>query len=116
LGLPSRGDYKQHYTLVVDALRRYLEARYGVEAMDRTTYELIDALDHHRVRVEGLEPLLNEADLVKFAKVTPSPESATAAVNHAREMVIRTTPVASTPDILAPSEPSQPSAPVAGAS
>lgn len=116
LNLPARGDYKQHYTLVVDTVRRYLEARYGVEAMDRTTYELMDDLERRRVSVDGLEPLLNEADLVKFAKVTPSPESATAAVNKAREMVIRTTPVASAPDILAPSEPSQPSSPVAGAS
>lgn len=116
LNLPARGDYKQHYTLVVDTVRRYLEARYGVEAMDRTTYELMDALEHHRVRVEGLEPLLNEADLVKFAKFAPSADSATVALNHAREIVIHTTPVRPTPDPLAPSEPSQPSQPLAGAS
>ena len=116
LNLPARGDYKQHYTLVVDTLRHYIEARYGVESMDRTTYELMDALGRHRVRVDGLEPLLNEADLVKFAKFAPSPDNATAAVSRAREMVIHTTPVVAAPDPLAPSEPSQPSAPVAGAS
>jgi hypothetical protein len=116
LGLPSRGDYKQHYTLVVDALRHYLEARYGIEAMDRTTFELIDALDRRRVRVEGLSPLLDEADLVKFAKFAPSPDNAAAAVNRAREIVIRTTPVAATIDPLAPSEPAPPSQPVVGAS
>jgi hypothetical protein len=116
LDLPARGDYKQHYTLVVDTVRRYLEARYGVEAMDRTTYELIDDLERRRVRVDGLEPLLNEADLVKFAKFTPTTESAAVTVNRARELVIRTTPVAPAPDILAPSTPSEPSSPVAGAS
>jgi hypothetical protein len=116
LDLPSRGDYKQHYTLVVDTVRRYLEARYGVEAMDRTTYELMDDLERRRVSVDGLEPLLNEADLVKFAKFAPSAESATVALNHAREIVIHTTPVRPTPDPLAPSEPSQPSQPLAGAS
>jgi hypothetical protein len=119
LNLPVRGDYKQHYTLVVDALRHYLEARYGVEAMDRTTFELMDVLNRHRVRVDGLEPLLNEADLVKFAKFAPTPESAAQAVSRAREMVIASTPVAATPDPLAPSEPTQPrepSQPAAGAS
>jgi hypothetical protein len=116
LGLPARGDYKQHYTLVVDALRRYLEARYGIEAMDRTTYELMDDLDRHRVHVDGLKSLLDEADLVKFAKFSPSAGNASDAVNHAREMVMHTTPVAVTPDILAPSQPSEPPSPVAGAS
>jgi len=116
LGLPARGDFKQHYTLVTDVVRHYVEARYGVEAMDRTTYELMGALEHHRVRVEGLEPLLNEADLVKFAKFAPSAEIAAAAVNRARELVIHTTPVVSAPDLLAPSPPSEPSEPVGKAS
>jgi hypothetical protein len=116
LGLPARGDYKQHYTLLVDALRRYLEARYGIEAMDRTTYELMNDLDRHRVHVDGLRPLLDESDLVKFAKYAPSPESATHALDRAREMVIHTTPVAQAPDILAPSQPSEPSEPVGKAS
>jgi hypothetical protein len=116
LDLPARGDYKQHYTLVVDTVRRYLEARYGVEAMDRTTYELMNDLGYRRVSVGDLEPLLNESDLVKFAKYVPTPEIATHAVNRAREIVVHTTPVAPAPDILAPSEPAQPSSPVGGAS
>ena len=116
LNLPARGDYKQHYTLMVDALRHYLEARYGVEAMDRTTFELMDALKYRRVSVGGLEPLLDESDLVKFAKYAPTPETATQAVNQAREIVMRTTPVEVTPDILAPSVSSDPSEPVGKAS
>lgn len=113
LALPARGDFKQHYTLVTDVVRRYVEARYKVEAMDRTTYELMDALERRRVSVDGLEKLLNEADLVKFAKFTPTTESAAVAVNRAREIVIHTTPVVSTPDPLAPSEPPAPSQPSA---
>jgi hypothetical protein len=116
LGLPARGDYKQHYTLVVDALRHYLEARYGIEAMDRTTFELMDVLERRRVSVDGLGPLLDEADLVKFAKFAPSTESAAAAINRAREMVIHTTPVMAALDPLAPSQPSEPSEPVGKAS
>jgi hypothetical protein len=66
--------------------------------------------------VDGLKSLLDEADLVKFAKFSPSAGNASDAVNHAREMVMHTTPVAVTPDILAPSQPSEPPSPVAGAS
>lgn len=108
LGLPARGDYKQHYTLVVDALRHYLEARYGIEAMDRTTFELMDVLEHRRVSVDGLAPLLDEADLVKFAKFAPSVENAAHALDRARSIVINTTPVVKHDDLLSPSEPSQP--------
>lgn len=116
LGLPARGDYKQHYTLVVDTLRHYIERRYGVEAMDRTSFELVDALDRIRVKVDGLSALLDEADLVKFAKFAPSVESAAHALDRAREIVINTTPVVTHSDLLAPSESSEPSQPATGAS
>jgi hypothetical protein len=97
LGLAQRGEFKAHYTLVVDALRWYLEARYGIEAMDRTSFEIIDALDDRGVRVDGLRPLLDEADLVKFAKFSPDVESAAAVVVRAREMVTATTPIPAAP-------------------
>ncbi len=116
LGLPARGEYKQHYTLVVDTLRHYIERRYGVEAMDRTSFELVDALDRIRVKVDGLSPLLDEADLVKFAKFSPSTDSAAHAIERAREIVINTTPVVTDSDLLAPSESSEPSQPATGAS
>ena len=94
MNLATRGEFKLHYTLVVDTVRRYLEARYHIEAMDRTTFELMDALERREVRVAGLNALLDEADLVKFAKVTPTAESAAGAVGRAREVVTSTTPLA----------------------
>ncbi len=93
LGLPARGEFKVHYTLVVDALRRYLEARYAVETMDRTSFEILDALERGGTRIDGLDPLFDEADLVKFAKFAPTTESAVAAVARARAIVLATTPV-----------------------
>jgi hypothetical protein len=92
LGLIARGEFKTHYTLVVDALRHYLAARYGVEAMDRTSFELLGDLERRGVRVEGLPPLLDEADLVKFAKFVPAAEAGNAAVARARDIVVATTP------------------------
>jgi len=92
LGLVARGEHKTHYTLVVDALRRYLEARYGVEAMDRTTPELLHDLERRDAHVDGLGDVLDEADLVKFAKFIPSPEAGLGVIARARDIVIATTP------------------------
>jgi len=93
MNLAARGEFKSHYTLVADTMRRYLEARFRIEAMDRTTFELMDALERREVRIAGLNALLEEADLIKFAKVTPTVESAHAAVQRAREIVMATRPV-----------------------
>jgi len=114
LNLPAQGEFKTHYTLIVDALRRYLERRYGVEAMDRTSFELVEALDGRRIRVDGLSRLLDEADLVKFAKFAPTAETASDAIRRARDLVVATTPAPAPVDPLAPSQ--APTPPVAGAS
>jgi hypothetical protein len=92
LGLVARGEFKTHYTLVVDVLRRYFEARFGVEAMDRTSPELLRDLEERGASVDGLGALLGEADLVKFAKLVPSPEAGNEAVESARRIVVATTP------------------------
>jgi hypothetical protein len=92
MNLLARGEFKEYYTRVTDVLRRYLEARFGIAAMDRTTAELLEELESRGRRVEKLEDLLNEADLVKFAKYVPGEASGTAAMSSAREIVVRTTP------------------------
>jgi len=97
LGLVDRGEFKPYYTLIADCVRRYLGARFDVETMDRTTHELMDELSRRRVDVEGLEALLNEADLVKFAKLKPESAAALRALESARAIVVATTPRAVTP-------------------
>lgn len=88
--LVAKGEFKTYYTLVTDAVRRYLEERFGVTAMDRTTDELLGVLAAAGAETDGLGPLLQEADLVKFAKHTPAASNATAAMRAAREIVVRT--------------------------
>lgn len=92
LGLVERGEFKSYYTLVADAVRRYLGERFHVESMDRTTYELLEELSRHGNRVDGLEAFLSEADLVKFAKLRPDSARAQRAIERAREIVVATTP------------------------
>jgi len=95
LDLPARGELKRHYTLVTDCVRTYLERVYSVPAMDRTTSELLTAL--RRARMDGeattvLRALLEESDLVKFARFRPLVEQARAAVVQARRLVDMTKP------------------------
>ncbi|HID54389.1 MAG TPA: hypothetical protein EYP41_20420 [Anaerolineae bacterium] len=74
LGLPEDGRYQEHYTLVSDTMRRYVEQTYQVEAMERTTSELRRELKNSAMpqnAARGFLHLLNESDMVKFANVTP---------------------------------------------
>jgi hypothetical protein len=98
LDLLEKGEFKRYYTLVTDAVRRYIENRFLVEAMDRTTGELLDALADRGQRVDKLDGLLREADLVKFAKHVPGEDDGTAAMSAAREIVVKTTPRRIVPD------------------
>ena len=91
LGLISDRAYKQYYTLVVDTVRHYLERRFHVETMDRTSEELIDELGRRQIEVNHLKDLLQEADLVKFARYEPKEESTAAAMHTAREIIVETT-------------------------
>lgn len=63
-------DQKEYYTKLTDTLRRYIEERYGFNAMEMTSAEIIDRLtaeqDAHAM--EELRTLFSTADLVKFAK------------------------------------------------
>jgi hypothetical protein len=114
-GYVERGLYKPHYTEVMDILRSYVEARFGIEALDRTSFELVQALDGsavdpvHRAHLAGM---LDEADLVKFAKLTPDSEAARRLVEEARRWVKETAPrpAPATPVVTAPGTPPAPPA------
>lgn len=93
--LPAKGEFKQHYSLLTDCVRVYLEGLYAIPALDRTTYELTGAL--RRLRLEGdvfklLRDLLEEADLVKFARFIPLAPQAYDALAQARHFVDITKP------------------------
>jgi hypothetical protein len=92
LNLLERGEFKTYYTLVTNAVRRYIEARFGVQAMDRTTGELLAELENGGRRVDNLHDLLTEADLAKFAKYRPGKEAGEAAMSSAREIIVKSTP------------------------
>ncbi len=63
------GDPKEYYTRLTDALRRYINERYGFSATEMTSQEIIDHLASQDTEaLEELRTLFTTADLVKFAK------------------------------------------------
>ncbi len=96
-GLIAAGRFKEFYLDLTTLLRRYLERRFGVAALERTTDEFL-AETRGDPRFAGSEfqilpSLLGEADLVKFAEVQPGPGAAGAALAACRRFVEVTRPV-----------------------
>lgn len=67
-------DEKAYYTQLTDALRQYIQARFGFNAMEMTSTEIIERLQHEddKEKLAELKMLFQTADLVKFAKHTVS--------------------------------------------
>jgi hypothetical protein len=95
-GLLEQGHTKEFYFELGIIFRRYLEQRYALSALDRTTSELY--ADFREMKMSGdflsqVRPFFNNADLVKFAKFAPTPEEISEDVLRAKKMIEMTTPV-----------------------
>ena len=96
LDLPSQSRFKEHYTLVTDCIRRYLERAFDTRALDRTTDELRVALESSTMAPDHADVtmrLLEESDLVKFTKLPPEVEDARASTVRALSLVVMTAPM-----------------------
>lgn len=100
--LIAAGAYQDYYLRLTEIAKRYLGARFGFEALDRTTEEIQDLLTRGQVKVEPLDPkavitFLQDCDLVKFARLAPPEEETRDALQLVRDMVDRTKSVAAEP-------------------
>lgn len=74
----QKDEIKHYYSRLTEILRLYLEYRYGWFALESTTEEITDEISSYEVNDEAkrkLLAILNEADLVKFAKKIPMPDT-----------------------------------------
>ncbi len=70
------GKTKAYHTILTDIIRRYLEERFGINAIEMTTDEILSAVKNLQISNElkvKLKEMLVLADLVKFAKEKPLP-------------------------------------------
>ncbi|MDR0712904.1 MAG: hypothetical protein LBF89_01375 [Bacteroidales bacterium] len=69
---------KEYYTRLTDIVRTYIEKRFGVNAMEMTSEEILAGLEKSSFEDNNLKnclrQLLSLADLVKFAKINPLPD------------------------------------------
>lgn len=68
------GNTKEYYTKLTDTLREYMHERFGFNATEMTTSEIIQALRNvdNLGNLNEVKEILEVADLVKFAKMHPS--------------------------------------------
>ena len=66
----SSENSKEYYTKLTDTLRKYIVERYGFNAMEMTSSEIIERLmaSQDQKALDELRQLFTTADLVKFAK------------------------------------------------
>jgi hypothetical protein len=93
--LLDKGEIKQFYILLSEALREYLGNRYGFDSLEMSTEELLGMARRLPVTTEDfhdLRGLLEEMDLVKFAKYLPPLDSSRELLARTEGFVERTTP------------------------
>ena len=69
----QKGQSKEYYTELTDTLRTYIKDRFGFNALEMTSSEIIDKLLEMKDKeaISDLKYLFQTADLVKFAKHDP---------------------------------------------
>ena len=72
-GGPHSEDAKSYYTRLTDILREYINDRFGFNATEMTSYEILERLEESRDKdsLNELRELLSTSDMVKFAKFKP---------------------------------------------
>ncbi|MDE6445014.1 MAG: cell wall anchor protein, partial [Muribaculaceae bacterium] len=90
----EQGREKEYFTDLTDILRVYLDRRFGINAMEMTSREIMDHLYNSDVKDKRdyVRQILSVADFVKFAKVRPLPADSIAAYENAVKFVEETKP------------------------
>lgn len=89
----ENGLEKEYFTQLTDILRDYLAQRFGINAMEMTSRQIMTTLaDQSDVRDKRdyVRKILDVADFVKFAKVRPLPADNVAAFDNAVNFVKET--------------------------
>ncbi|MCH5233244.1 MAG: hypothetical protein J1E78_06345, partial [Muribaculaceae bacterium] len=90
----EQGMEKEYFTRLTDILRSYLFERFGINAMEMTTRQIMDRImaSDFKDKKDYVRQILNVADFVKFAKVRPLPADSITAYDNALKFVEETIP------------------------
>jgi|GEM_PF-3204613 len=94
--LVLKGEFRIFYSELSEIMRGYIEGSMGFSALEQTTHEIMQNLFEvdriERDDANGLRELLEEADMVKFAKYRPSRESAQERLYRGKTFIRNTAP------------------------
>ena len=97
----QQGLNKEYYTSLTETLRRYIDERFGVNAMELTSTEILNLLrgvPEVKSVYDKLQQILQLADFVKFAKIHPLPNENDLSLVNAYLFVNATKPVEVVPE------------------
>ncbi len=100
LNIPATGEYKEHYDLISQCMRQYLQDGLAIPALERTTTELKSILrqsDLSHDVVRDILDILLECDYVKFGSIQPEQTDAEALSSRVGYIIERTRPHPETP-------------------
>ncbi len=88
------GKIKEYHTELTDILRKYIEDRFNLMAMESTTGEILEDLEDNTSIPKEYRQMLGEilsmADLVKFAKYLPLPQDHEQSMEYAIDFINKT--------------------------
>ncbi len=91
---------KRYHSDLTEIIRKYIEDRFGIPALEMTSYEILDAVSHEKYIPEKLHSelrfMFTMADFVKFAKAQPLPDENDSCMRNAYNFVNSTIPVEKT--------------------
>ena len=94
----EEGRLTEYVDAVSDLVRRYLGSLYGFDGIESTTSEVVRVLRtvSPLPMFDDIRVLLEDCDLVKFARVTPTADECTAMLDKAEQIVRTTMPAPAT--------------------
>ena len=89
------GKIKEYHSEITDTLRKYIEERFGIGAMEMTSGEILADIKKYSdtdIAYDNLRQILLTADFVKFAKYKPLPDENETSMSNAYLFVDTTKP------------------------
>lgn len=89
----NKGMIKRYYYTLTEILKRYLEERFNFPAIEQTTTEIVQSMKALKLPLrDEFKDIFYYADMVKYAKFIPPPESNEEIVRRSRELIMKTIP------------------------
>ncbi len=92
----QNGQHKEYYSRLTDILRVYIDRRFGINAVEMTTSEIMEQIKHNEEALQvkdQLSEVLEIADYVKFAKMQTLANDNEIAFQRTLNFVEQTKPV-----------------------